>query len=202
MLKFFTPFDDAKARIAAKKKEIADQERNLEQDEYLARQRDGLNFRLEASKADCATKKSTLDKAVQDFSDADFAKHFLNGCNGTNTDFALIENLAMHAVAIAELKRRLPGIKSALAKLIIDPAKKALADFEKENKVALSKIPAPKKVAEIPFAPPEPVDAFAREPNIPSPGVRLMMNLRPGERANAGYEAKTDGKILTEINDD
>jgi hypothetical protein len=112
----------------------------------------------------------------------------LNGCNGSDTDFTLIGNLAMRAVAVAELKRRLPKLKSELEKLIIFPAKKALADFEKTNKTILAKIPPPKRVVEIPFTPASPEDCDERLPLAPSLGVRMMLNLKPGERAYAGYE--------------
>lgn len=188
LLKYFTSLDEKKSQLAADKEKIAAKERGLEQDEYLARQRDGLLLSVDASKADYATKCSTLDKVAVDFSDGDFAQHFLNGCNGSDTDFTLIGNLATRAVAVAELKRRLPKLKSKLEKLIIFPAKKALADFERANKTVLSKIPPPKRVVEIPFTPASPVDDDERKPNLPSAGVRQMLGLKIGERAFSGYE--------------
>jgi hypothetical protein len=193
MSKFLTIFSGDEKDIAAEQARLDSKKRDLEQNAFLAAQRDSRYNARDAAIARIEARGKELDGAAQEFSEADFARLYFGGQQ--------IGDLAVRLVAKAEFKKRLPKIKIELEKLIVAPAKKALADFLKENKSALAKIPPPKKMAEPEFVPPPSSDdasIFAPQPQ--HPGVRAMLGLAPGQTLPPlPWEVKDDG--LTKIRD-
>jgi hypothetical protein len=193
-MSIFNFLESKKSDLAKKQAELDKQKIRHEETEAASHRRNALLKLVEHSHALLADECRKLDFSVRDFSPSEIAAAILNGQK--------MEDLQLRHSAIINFRPILPQIKAAMREQIVEPATRNLRAFEKESKHLLAKVPLPEKSEEPEFIPTKPVDDDARPLNIPSPGVRLMMNLRPGELADAGYEPPKGTGTVTDLDDD
>ena len=145
-MKFFTlpSLKSDEEKLAEKERALALELAEFQRRQQILSRRDAILNQLDESKAEFARQCALLDKAF-DYTPEMFARDFLN--HGLKA-----ENI-LRLKAPDVLKSCLSEIKCELEKLIVEPRKQLLADFERENKAALAKLPKPVKQAEQPFVP-------------------------------------------------
>jgi hypothetical protein len=143
MIKFFTQLKSDEARLAEKQRELEVEQAEFQRRQNLVIRRDQFLNRIDEAKAEFSRQCKKLDE-VSIYSPELFAVDLLNG--------GKVENLAVRFFSVEHLKSNVPKIKSELEKLIVAPAKKALAAFQVEHKAILAKLPPPVKMAEPDFA--------------------------------------------------
>ena len=143
-MKFFTlpSLKSDEEKLAEKERALALEQAEFQRRQQILSRRDAILNQLDESKAEFSRQCTLLDKTF-DYTAEMFARDFLN--HGLKA-----ENI-IRLKAPDVLKSCLPEIKIELEKLIVEPRKQLLADFERENKAALAKLPKPVKRQLPPF---------------------------------------------------
>ena len=128
---------------------------------------------LPAARAHASALCASVDSNCRKPSPGDYAEAIIRG--------DLIRGLADNMAAHDALAERATDIKREIEARVVGVAQAALDKFRRENSADIKKLPPLKKVAAPNFVPSKPVNDDERPPNLPSPGVRAMLGLKPGE---------------------
>jgi len=143
-VKFFTLLKSDEERIAKKQRELDAEQAEFQRRQNLVVRRDLFLNRIDEAKAELSRQCKHLDE-ISVYTAEMFARDIITGFK--------VENLAVQFIAMDNLKSQLPKIKAELEKLIVAPVKQTLADFERENRATLTKLPPPVKMVEPKFSP-------------------------------------------------
>jgi hypothetical protein len=187
---FQSEIDEENAALAKIEKARNDREARLAIINRAAAHRDAIKV----GKSNGAVKVGEVDK-LANYSVGSIYHDFVSG-------LISIEQVGERLAQQEAVVRHANEIKKRIHKFFVESAEQRLAEFEKENASALKGI----KLAEAEepqFIPAKSADDDQRPPNLPTVGVRTMLGLKPGERANTGYEPPNgDGQIHVRNLDD
>jgi hypothetical protein len=175
--------EEENAKLAKIEKARNDREARLAIINRAAAHRDAIK----AANANAAVKAGEVDK-LANYPTESIYHDFVSGLISVE-QFG--ERLAQREAVV----RHASEIKKRIHKFFVESAEQKLAEFEKQNASALKGINLV-EAEEPQFIPAPPENCDERLPLTPSPGVRMMLGLRPGELVKPAYEPTNgDGTI-------
>jgi hypothetical protein len=186
-------FAPAEVKLQRQRDAIAREELRIETDRGIATRYAALQDQLASAQQNFVRQCVFLDAFLQPPATALYVGDFLRGQK--------LSIIAADMSARAAFEVQIDDFKTELRKQLVSPAEKSLATFTANNKAVIAKLPKLERTAEPPFTPAPPAVEFSDwpAPQPPSAGVRLMLGLKIGETLPPGYEPKTSGQMINDV---